>query len=299
MRQLISLCFLITALVACEKDEPTPDPNTSSNPPVSSTPQLIIKFSFDSTQARLDNLGAPSALPTGNSAQHPKFNEISVHYIEFAQSALTPLGGGHIVYESPMSTAGGDTAIDHSNSIRVSEGQTFLSVPLSSVPAGTYQYLRASLSYQNYDIQLRVNTPILLDLTGTVASFIGQETYVQSYTIKDSTVVVNQNKLQGYWGFETNFNVTTGQAPAGATTVPNPIFATSPVPQGSCVVTGAFSPGSLVISGTETSDVTITFSCSTNNSFEWKDADMDGFYEPLDGDTVVDMGIRGLIPIIQ
>ena len=55
--------------------------------------------------------------------------------------------------------------------------------------------------------------------------------------------------------------------------------------------------GPLTITGSETSDITIIMSVSTNKSFEWKDADMDGLYEPLDGDTVVDMGIRGLIPM--
>jgi len=297
MRNLLSVFLLIALIAACKKDEPTPV--APPGPPPKADPQLIIKFSFDSTQARLDNLGLPSGIATGNSAQHPKFNELSVHYIELAQSEWTSLGNGAIIYESPMSTAGGDTAIDHNASIRVGEGGIFLSLPLSSIPTDTYIYLRASLSYQNYDIKLRINTPVLLDLTGTVASFIGQNTYIQSYNIKDSSIAVNANKLQGYWGFESIYSVVTGQAPSGATTVPNPIFATSPVPQGSCIVTGAFSPSVLTITGSETSDIVIVLSCSTNNSFEWKDDDMDGFYEPLDGDTVVDMGIRGLIPIIQ
>ena len=42
---------------------------------------------------------------------------------------------------------------------------------------------------------------------------------------------------------------------------------------------------------------------SINNSFEWKDLNGDGFFEPTDGvnpgDTVVDMGLRGLFPTYQ
>jgi hypothetical protein len=69
-------------------------------------------------------------------------------------------------------------------------------------------------------------------------------------------------------------------------------------------VTGRF-PVSLTITGTETSDIVVTVSLSTNKSFEWKDKNSDGQFEPINGttlaveDTVVDMGIRGLIPIVN
>ena len=56
---------------------------------------------------------------------------------------------------------------------------------------------------------------------------------------------VNANRLQGYWDWETHPTppltepiLQTGQAPG--TTVPNPISATSPIPPGSYLVTGAF-----------------------------------------------------------
>jgi hypothetical protein len=89
-----------------------------------------------------------------------------------------------------------------------------------------------------------------------------------------------------------------GDAPANATTVPNPLFATSPIPQGSCVVTGKF-VNNLVISGTETKDVVVNLSLSINQSFEWSEVNFDGKYEPAVGETVVDMGLRGLIPSYQ
>jgi hypothetical protein len=53
----------------------------------------------------------------------------------------------------------------------------------------------------------------------------------------------------------------------------------------------------LTITGLETSDIIITVSLSTNKSFEWVDSTPDGYYQPDAGETVVDMGIRGLIPI--
>ena len=88
---------------------------------------------------------------------------------------------------------------------------------------------------------------------------------------------------------------TSGQAPAGATTVPNPLAATSPIPAGSCVVTGKFE-NNLVINGNETKDVVVTLSLSINNSIEWTEVNVDGKYEPAAGENIVDMGLRGLIP---
>lgn len=74
------------------------------------------------------------------------------------------------------------------------------------------------------------------------------------------------------------------------------MFATSPIPQGSCVVTGEFENG-FSITGNETEDVVLTLSFSINNSFEWSEVNNDGKYEPEAGEQVVDMGLRGLIPI--
>jgi hypothetical protein len=75
-------------------------------------PMLIIKFKFDPSQARLNNLGQPSFVPFGNGAQSPVFNKISSHYIEFAKDANTQLGDGSIVYHGQETTIGGANAID-------------------------------------------------------------------------------------------------------------------------------------------------------------------------------------------
>ena len=90
--------------------------------------------------------------------------------------------------------------------------------------------------------------------------------------------------------------VYTGQS--SGTTVVNPLFNSSPIPAGSCVVTGQFA-STLHITGSETEDLTIVVSLSTNDSFEWVEHGGNAVYEPLQGDTVVDMGIRGMIPLVQ
>ena len=278
----ITLSSLSLLLFSCSKDD--------SN----SEPMLIIKFKFDPTQIRLNNLGQPSVLAAGHAAQSPQFNTISAHYVEFAPNATTQLGSGSIVYHAPETIIGGSNALDFDQSKIVAEGETFLKIPLSQLNSGSYEWLRVSLSYQNYQINIRHQN---VDYQGTLASFIGFSTYIGSFSIGNNFFDVNGNRAQGFWAFALNNQAysSSGQAPANATTVPNPLASTSPIPAGSCVVTGKF-PTNLVITGNETNDVVVTLNLSTNNSFEWQEVTSDGKFEPSIGENVVDMGIRGLIP---
>jgi hypothetical protein len=274
---------------------------------------LVFKFRFDSTQVRLNNVGQPSGLAFTNAAQSPLFNLMSAHYLELAPTAFTALGSGVVLYRAPETMAGGDNAIDVANSNSVGNGGVFFQIPLKDIPPGEYEWLRTSLAYQNFDVKYYINDtiagyPIRQEFWGTIAGFIGFNNYITSFRIKDTTIGVGGNKLQGFWGFESNvryqgFNfrvVDTATAPPGATTVVNPLFATSPVPQGSCVVTASFAPGKLVIHGDETQSIVIEVSLSTNRSFEWNEVIRDGRWEPLKGELVQDMGIRGMVPkIIQ
>jgi hypothetical protein len=224
---------------------------------------------------------------------------MSAHYLELTPDQFTALGSGDVIYKAPETTVGGENAIDFSKEKFAGDDQSFLSVPLKDVKPGSYNWIRVSLAYQNYNVIVNASG---LSINATVASFIGFRTYIQNFKVKDSVVDVNANKDQGYWAFEASAAgsgiVQTGQAPAGATTVPNPLFASSPIPAGSCVVTGKFA-APLIISGNETSNITVIISLSTNKSFEWKDMDGNNTYDPLNGDQVVDMGIRGLKPSIQ
>jgi hypothetical protein len=290
---LLPVMLVMLLLLSCQKDSPT------DTPPTAQQPRLIFKFKFDSTQTRLDSFGQPSAVAAGNAAQNPQFNTISANYIELSPSAFTALGSGSVLYQAAQTNAGGSAAIDFDQSVVVGEGQIFKHFELSDLTAGTYNFVRVSLAYQNYDIAVHQSG---LNFPATVASFIGFNTYINDYAINTQTLTINDDKLQGYWGVETNLfgnpYVVTGQAPQGATTVPNPLFFTSPVPAGSCVVTAQFdSP--LVITGQETSDIVITLSLSTNHSFEWTEVTADGLYEPSAGENVVDMGIRGMLPIVE
>lgn len=289
----------LLACISCKKEQSV------------SNAQLIIKFRFDSTQVRLNNIGQPSVIPAGRAAQHPVFSKMSAHYIELAPTAFTLLGEGKILYRAPETTAAGSNAIDFEKSSFAGNGEVFFSMPLKDLKPGKYEWLRISLAYQNAHVKFKVDTvinsiPIQGEFTGTLAGFIGFNTYIKTFKVNTQSITVNDNRKQGFWGFETVINgpsfsvpfVSSGQAPPGSTTVVNPIFNTSPIPPGSCVVTAAFMPGKLNIIGNETKDIIIEASFSTNKSFEWEEIVHDGKWEPGKGEKVVDMGIRGMVPKI-
>ena len=292
MKKLLLLSITSSLLLsACQKDNNSDIFNYNTI----ASPNLIFIFRFDSTQTRLNNQGQLAVIPSGHAAQSPVVYGMCSQYIEISQNANTPLGKGKILYNSPVTYAGGDTAIDFSKEMIRRNGEIFFSTPISTISSGTYKYLRVSLAYQNYNIQFYYNGT---KTAGRLASFIGSNTYITKYKIDDSTVTVNATKKQGYWGFETSYGVLKGQAPMGATTVVNPIANTSPIPNGSSIVTGAF-PTPLTIPRNVTSDIVVIVSLSINKSFEWKDSNGNGLYEPFAGDTLVDMGIRGMVPIVQ
>ncbi len=307
---LPAIMLLVASAYGCKKESETPLPPVGGGDPPSvvhcqgTGPHLVLKFKFDSTQVRLNNFGLPAVIPPGHAALSPRFKKMSAHYVEFAPTMFTALGAGKVLYHAAETNTGGGTAIDFAQGVRVGDGETFLCRPLSQLGPGSYEWLRVSLAYQEYDIDFRYTDPIwgVFDMSGRLASFIGYRTYVTSFLLNQQNVTVNANKDQGYWAFSildppVTTPVTTGQVPAGATTVPNPLFNTSPIPAGSCVVTGPFAEP-LVVTGMETEDIVITVSLSTNKSFEWID-NGDGLYEPAAGDIVVDMGVRGMIPIVE
>ncbi len=304
MKKYILLALLpgIFSFSACKKEEN--NSTTSAN--------LNFQFKFDATQPRLNNIGQQAVLPSGHAAQTPDFHELSVHYIELAPGALTLLGKGAIVYKAAETTIGGENAVDFDKAAKSDEGKIFQTISLKNVPPGTYEWVRASVTYQNYDIVFNINNvPVLGNLPnqkGRVSSFVGFNTYLTTVKPNTKTLAVNDDKKQGFWVFETSLtapydvynDISSGEAPAGATTVVNPLFATSPVPPGSCVVTGKFA-NPLVITGKETEDLTVTLSFSIQKSLEWVDTNDNGQLDIYADQTtpaekIVDMGLRGLVP---
>ena len=285
---------LFLSLSACSDDDPSP--------------QLRVNVVYDANQDRLNNLGMPVSVATGNAGQTPVVRDFRVNSIELAQSQFTLPGNGVMIYQAPQTNAGGDQAIDFDRMVAITDGSFDQDILLSDIAPGTYPYLRVSVAYQNGDVRFNLrNTPLgdLDNQTGTISSFLGYNTYITTVTPAFLPVVVNDDKLQGFWAFETQlsapfdaFNdVYSGQAPEGATTVVNPLAGIADIPPGSCIVTGAFDDP-LVISGEENADLSLTLSFSVDRSFEWVDANGNGEWDLDVGagtvEPLVDMGLRGL-----
>lgn len=271
--------------------------------------RLNVEVVYDPSQVRLDNLGNPSPVATGNSGQTPVVRDFRINSIELAPTAFTLPGQGVMLYQAPSTNAGGDQAIHFDEMLAITDGTFGADIKLADIPPGTYPYLRVSVAYQNGDVLFSIrNTPLgdLEDQVGSISSFLGYNTYITTVTPNVLPVLVNDDKLQGFWAFETSFDppydafndVYSGQAPAGATTVVNPLAGTAAIPPGSCIVTGSFEEP-FVVTGEETADRTMTLSFSVDRSFEWEDPNGNGQWdfdfaagtvEPL-----VDMGLRGLI----
>ncbi|MEL6866376.1 MAG: hypothetical protein AAFP19_18270 [Bacteroidota bacterium] len=308
--------LLVLLLAACQKEE-EPIVNTNSDT------LIRFKLRFDPNQERLNNIGQVVGIPAGHAAQSPVFNSMSLHYIEFVPTKFTMVGDGAVVYEGASQIAQGsssfDRAIDFERAVLGKEGEIMLEVPLNQLSPGTYEYLRTSVTYQNADVRFNLkNLPAPLPASldnqlGTIAGFIGFNTYISQHQVKNQTLAVNADKAQGFWAFEpqldapyqdlyTNYvNATgleSGQAPEGSTTVVNLLqaFGVS-LPQGSCIVTGQLDEP-LVITGNETADLEVSLSFSINQSFEWVDQNSNGAWDMDIGnqqiEPVVDMGLRGL-----
>lgn len=308
---LFIACALVIAFGGCKKK--------ATSTTTSHKPMLIFKFVFDPNQERLNGLGQPAPMAAGHAGQNPAMNVMAAHYIEMTTDDYTPVGSGVRLYNTPMTTLGGASAIDFQQEKFTQNDSVFFQIPLDSVASGNYKWLRVSLAYQNYTVQMLIDStynyggytiPINQEFPSTIASFVGVNSYITTYKINTQSVTVNGNRAQGYWGFETNINYngynqvykSDGQSPDSATTVVNPLHDSSPIPKGSCLVTGQFNGtggAPLSITGKETNDIVVTVSLSINHSFEWVEVVNDGKWEPLKGEYIVDMGIRGMKPTVQ
>lgn len=282
--------------------------------------KLIFRYRFDSTQQRLNSMGVPSSLASGYAAQSPTVKRMGVHYVELSPDVNTPFGQGEVLFRGPETNTGGESAIDFDQASYFRNHEVFFAIPLQDIPPGEYEWLRIEPTGMDFSVNCHIDTTFTIindtsqivkvidqDQAGILASFIGYDTYINTLTLNSQTLTVDSNRKQGFWAFETTISgegfseiyTSTGQSFPGGTTVVNPIHDSSPVPEGSGVITAAFAPGKLVITGNETENIIVEVALSTNQSFEWKEIIANGKWDPWKSEPVVDMGIRGMIPLIH
>ena len=199
---LILVCLLYWT---CSKTDADTSATTTNDA------KLRLQFRFDAEQERLDNQGNPANMPLGHAAQTPDFNALSAFFIELVPTSLTQVRAGAIVYEaatqSAQSSSSFEEAVVFDKAIISDENVFFLEIPLQDIPVGDYQYLRASVTYQNFDIRFNLNnlpSPLPSNLNhqkGTLASFIGFNTFIKDILVKNQTLNINADRQQGFWAF--------------------------------------------------------------------------------------------------
>jgi hypothetical protein len=293
----VSCCLgMLLSACASPEGEDGSDAGTEAGEEGGADPQLRIVLDVDPEQIRLDNFGEPAPEPPeGHAAQDPEFLLIGAHSAELVPDAYTLLDEGTQLFDSPHREGG----VDFAELPVVTPSEELASVDLATLEPGTYEHLRVSVSFQRYRVEGHAEF-MGIDVAADVeiASFVEGETYIDEYELGDEVVTVGAVKEQGYYGAWSMYTgVIEGQVPVGATTVPNPLDETSPIPVGSCVVTATFDEP-FVITGDEDQDVVLHVSLSTNTSFEWIDGNSDGLWQPFD-EQVVDMGLRGMVVSVE
>lgn len=127
MRTVLTLICAACVAASCSKDQSA------------SEAEMDFVIKFDATQPRLNNIGQAASIPAGNAAQTPQFHEMSIHYIELAPNALTPLGQGAVVYHAEEVTTGGAAAVDFDRAAKAGDGQSIFKMKLKELPPGTYE----------------------------------------------------------------------------------------------------------------------------------------------------------------
>ena len=275
---------------------------------------LHFKVKFDPLQERLNSSGKVVGTTAGRASQSVVMNSIGISNLELLAGSGTKSGAGETLLSVDDVFMEGNTAVDISKVKMIKEGEILISIPFNKIAAGKYEWIRTAVPYQNFDVQVNMlNVAFvgnLLNERGTLVGFYAPNNYISKYKIWEKENTVNGIKKQGYWGFETKFNpayaqlnkIYTGQTTEGTNTFVNPIYQTSPILNGECIVTGRLDTP-LSITGDETEDVTVILSFSVNNSFEWEEEiNRNGKWDiNAQANTgqptiekVVDMGLRGL-----
>jgi hypothetical protein len=302
--KFIAVAFAVVGLLSCKKE-----------------PEKMLHFilKFDALQEKLGNNGLPTSLRTDLAAQSPALNSIGFNGIELVQNEFTKYGLGVSILSTPKTMNGGDKAIDYQQVRSVKEGEIIVSIPLKNITPGTYNWIRTSVAYQNFDVVFNMlNVPFagnFLEERGTFATFTAANTYITPYKVSEKMDSTKGNKKQGYWCLETKLTpaykpynrMFNGQSATGTITSPNPLLQTAPTPLDNTILTGRFE-APLSISGSETADVTVTLSFSNNKSFEWEETinrngKWDFNMQPVPGqpsvERVIDMGLRSLKATIK
>jgi hypothetical protein len=278
-----------------------------------------FKVKFDPLQERLNSTGIPVGVTAGKSAQTPLINSIGINSLELSLNSSVPIGKGSVVHNTPETQNGDTKYLDLSQITKAKDGDIILSVPMKDMPKGKYEWIRAGIAYQNFDIQFNLlNAPSagnFMDERGTMAVVMGANNFISKIKIFNREQTIDAAKKQGFWLFESKLSpgyasyntIYQGQMAANTITFVNPIAQTSPISKDANIITGRLDTP-LSILGNEEGDITVVLSFSCNKIFEWDDTinrngkwdiDQKGASTTPLIEPITDLGLRGLRAYIQ
>jgi hypothetical protein len=184
---LLSLAALVV-VSSCKKDEDERTHTARERP-------RLTRFKFDSTQVRLNNLGQPERCRPAMGPS-PNFHQMSAHYVS---SRLTsgPRRFREVMYHAPETSAGGARPSISARG-RAWARAGLPQHPLSDLAPGTTNGCAFRWPIR-HDIDLHVNSPISMDLTGRIAAFVASNT-TSAHSGEGLAADVNDDKRQGFLG---------------------------------------------------------------------------------------------------
>lgn len=303
---------------------------------------LILKFQFTDTLPSYNDTGGIytdfQRQIDGVEGLTPLFNKISAHQIILLRdSSLASEPGLYYEGEESFTRRGFDSmGIDYSNATFVKEGENFLTIPLSTIKPGSYEYLKVEFSYQNVNIPFKLDTlvqsfrdPITqVQYPGAyfngvyaanIASFLGYNTFISNgYSINSYFQKMDSQYLsRGFYAFETQLGSNGINYPAWTETrrsnvaavnmlhkyqpnIDKYTYTIAPIHTSKYNKNGDFivTQTPLVITGAETESVIINCQLSTYKCFEWQERNGNKIWEPFKGEPIHKVGFRGMKPIV-
>jgi hypothetical protein len=278
-----------------------------------------FKIKFDPLQERLNSVGIPVGVTAGKSAQTPVLNGIGINSLEMCFNGNVPLGTGSVLHNT-LETQKGDTKYIELTQVKMAkDGEIILSVPMSDIPKGKYEWIRTGVAYENFDVQFNLlNAPSagnFLDERGAMAVITNTNSFISKLKVFNREENIDGAKKQGFWLFESKLSpgyasyntIYQGQMAANSITFVNPLAQSSPISKEANIITGRLETP-LSILGNEEEDITVVLSFSTNKIFEWEDninrngkwdIDLKGVSTTPSIELVSDVGLRGMRAFIQ
>ena len=235
--------------------------------------EITYNIFIDSTQERLDSNANPVGTPAGHGSLSPRYNYLQVGQI-FLFDSTSPGNGWSTLNSLNITGSNGTITVgSHYNGSAI-----------------TFNCLRINFDFQNYEFDCAIDGNYL---SVNMLSFLGSSWMQNPLFIRDSVVSHDTVESQGSWYLEID-SVGMGVVLHGLTstlTAPNVLQNTSPLQYGGYSLTCPINPP-LTFSGDQTH--TLNVSISSNHCFEWIEHSNPGSFDPLNGDTVFDVGLRGV-----